>query len=46
MPIVSTMWGVVDGESFLIGYAIWIAIILMGVFMANRPVKKPERKSG
>jgi drug/metabolite transporter (DMT)-like permease len=46
MPIVSTMWGVVDGESFLIGYAIWIVVILMGVFMANRPVKKTERKPG
>lgn len=40
MPIVSTMWGIVDGESFLIGFAIWIVIILAGVYMANRPVKK------
>ncbi|MBE0639108.1 MAG: EamA family transporter [Bacteroidales bacterium] len=40
MPIVSTLWGIVDGESFLIGFAIWIIIILAGVYMANRPVKK------
>jgi drug/metabolite transporter (DMT)-like permease len=40
MPIVSTMWGIVDGEAFLIGFAIWIAIILAGVYMANRPVRK------
>jgi len=40
MPIVSTMWGVVDGESFLIGYAIWIVVILMGCFHGQQAGKK------
>jgi drug/metabolite transporter (DMT)-like permease len=43
MPIVSTLWGVVDGESFLISYAIWIVIILAGVYLANRSVKRAKR---
>ncbi|HRW96968.1 MAG TPA: EamA family transporter, partial [Bacteroidales bacterium] len=40
MPIVSTMWGIIDGESFLPGFAIWMVIILAGVYMANRATKK------
>jgi uncharacterized protein YneF (UPF0154 family) len=34
------MWAVVDGESFLISYVVWIIIILAGVYLANRSVKK------
>ncbi len=37
MPIVSIIWGVLDGEPFLISYFIWIAAILTGVYMANKP---------
>ncbi len=37
MPIVSIIWGVIDGEPFLISYFVWIAAILLGVYMANRP---------
>jgi len=40
MPVVSIGWGIIDGEPFLISFALWIALILLGVYMANRP---PER---
>ncbi len=36
MPLVSIMWGIVDGERFLLLYLIWIALILAGVYLANR----------
>ncbi len=37
MPIVSIFWGVVDGERFLLFFLLWIAMILAGVYLANRP---------
>ncbi|MDX9943041.1 MAG: EamA family transporter [Bacteroidales bacterium] len=37
MPIVSIFWGFIDGEAFLVIYLLWIALILAGVYMANRP---------
>jgi drug/metabolite transporter (DMT)-like permease len=37
MPIVSVAWGVIDGELFLVSFLLWIVIILVGVYMANRP---------
>lgn len=37
MPIVSIFWGFLDGESFLVVYLLWITLILVGVYMANRP---------
>ncbi len=36
MPLVSILWGVADGESFLLTYLLWIVLILIGVYMANR----------
>lgn len=42
MPIVSTIWGIVDGESFLFSYAIWIVVILTGVYLANRPARNRQ----
>ncbi|MEE4176775.1 MAG: DMT family transporter [Bacteroides sp.] len=36
MPIVSIFWGVLDGEAFLLVYLLWITLILVGVYMANR----------
>jgi len=35
MPIVSIFWGIADGEVFLIGYLVWIALILGGVYLTN-----------
>ncbi len=40
MPIVSIFWGIIDGEPFLPVFVLWIAVILVGVYLANRP---PER---
>jgi drug/metabolite transporter (DMT)-like permease len=36
MPIVSVMWGLIDGESLLLGHFIGMGLILGGVFLANR----------
>lgn len=36
MPIVSIFWGIIDGEAFLLVYLLWIATILIGVYLANR----------
>ncbi len=39
MPVVSIMWGIADGEAFLAMYLLWIALILAGVYLANRKGK-------
>ncbi len=36
MPIVSVMWGVLDGEELLVSHFIGMAAILGGVYLANR----------
>jgi drug/metabolite transporter (DMT)-like permease len=36
MPIVSVMWGVLDGEVLMIGHFIGMAFIVGGVWLANR----------
>lgn len=36
MPIVAVMWGVLDGETLLIGHLIGMIAILGGVYLANR----------
>jgi drug/metabolite transporter (DMT)-like permease len=43
MPMVSIAWGILDGEPFLIIFAIWIVVILLGVYMANRPPDRMKR---
>ncbi len=43
MPLVSVMWGVIDGEILLVGHFIGMALILGGVYLANR--KKSETKA-
>ncbi len=45
MPIVSIFWGVIDGETFLFFFLIWIAMILAGVYLANQPAKKDVNPS-
>lgn len=35
MPVVALFWGIIDGEIFEPVYLLWIAIILLGVFMVN-----------
>lgn len=39
LPIVAMGWGLVDGEQVLPMHVLWIAVILVGVFMVN---KKPK----
>ena len=36
MPIVSVMWGVLDGEVLIITHFVGMALILCGVYLANR----------
>ncbi len=36
MPIVSVMWGVIDGEELMVTHFIGMALILSGVYLANR----------
>ncbi|MBS1951681.1 MAG: Permease of the drug/metabolite transporter (DMT) superfamily [Cytophagales bacterium] len=36
MPIVSVMWGVIDGEVLLLGHLTGMVLILGGVFLANQ----------
>ncbi len=36
MPVVSILWGIADGESFMLIYMFWIIMILIGVYLANR----------
>lgn len=36
IPIVALTWGILDGESLILGQIIGIASILMGVFITNR----------
>ena len=40
MPIVALMWGLVDGETFTFLQGIAAAIILFGVYLANKKIKK------
>ena len=42
MPLVSIIWGIADGESFLLSFLIWILLILAGVYLANRRTKSRE----
>jgi len=46
MPVVSIFWGVADGEVFLPLYILWIAMILLGVYLANRRQRKPRQTTG
>jgi drug/metabolite transporter (DMT)-like permease len=43
IPFVALFWGFLDGESITITGFISLAIILLGVFLANRPDKKTKR---
>ena len=36
LPIVAVMWGLIDGEQLLAGHFIGMALILGGVFLANK----------
>ncbi len=36
MPVVSILWGIADGEVFLVAFLFWIVLILLGVYLANK----------
>ncbi len=40
MPLVSVAWGIIDGEVFKLSFLLWIMIILIGVYAANRPSQR------
>ncbi len=42
MPAVAIFWGIADGEVFLWMYMLWVAVILAGVYLANR--RKQHKK--
>jgi drug/metabolite transporter (DMT)-like permease len=44
MPVVSIAWGVIDSESFLLVYMLWISLILIGVYLANKKRKAAPGK--
>ncbi len=35
IPVVAIIWGVIDGEPFEAIYALWIILIVIGVFLVN-----------
>jgi drug/metabolite transporter (DMT)-like permease len=39
MPIVAVMWGLIDGEAFSFLQVVAAAIILLGVYLANKKAK-------
>jgi drug/metabolite transporter (DMT)-like permease len=39
MPVVALLWGLVDGEAFSILQGVAAAIILLGVYLANKKSK-------
>jgi drug/metabolite transporter (DMT)-like permease len=41
MPIVAVLWGVIDGESFIIWQLVAAGVILFGVYLGNK--KKVNR---
>ncbi len=43
MPVISIAWGLIDGESFVVAYLLWISLILAGVYMANKKRKNALR---
>ncbi len=45
LPIVAIFIGVLDGETFPPTNLIWVAVIIMGVFLMNRPPKKNFKNS-
>lgn len=45
MPIVAVFWGIADGESFEAVYVLWIAVILLGVFLVNSSFKNATPKN-
>ena len=49
IPVVAVLWGVADGEAFEPVYLVWIALILLGVFItnySNGKKNKPARSFG
>ncbi len=42
IPIVAVCWGMVYGEKITPMQYVWMGVILIGVFIANRPMVKPS----
>ena len=40
IPVIAILWGIIDGEPFKLYFLVWIALILIGVFLVN---KQPGR---
>jgi len=42
MPLIALMWGIADGELFESIYLLWIALILLGVFLVNQSKNRSQ----
>lgn len=43
IPVVAVFWGLVDGEQLSSGYFLWMALILLGIFLVNKKTLLPEK---
>ena len=37
IPVVSILWGLLDGEKILLGHYVGVALILVGIFLTSKP---------
>ena len=42
LPVVAIFIGMLDGETFPPSNLVWVVIIIAGVFLMNRPIKKKD----
>lgn len=42
IPVVAVIWGIIDGETFLIWYALGGILILIGVYLIREKIDKPS----
>ena len=45
IPVFAIMWGVIDGETINTFHLIWMGVILLGVFLVNKPDREYSNNS-
>lgn len=43
IPIVALVWGILDGEDIQVLHFVWIAFILLGVYLVNKKIPQPNK---